>query len=1049
MRRYLFVILSLVCVAVVLLLYSLRLPRSPEQSMPSQPEVITPEKTTETKKQQKESLSESSYSSAEKKESPQTAGILIKAVTTDGQSIEGASVKVYRNFSILLPIPPTPIAQTTTNKTGEAKLSTDLIGEFILRVSKPGFARSFKRISIPDSHSRITTKVILRPESIVTGTLLVAGKKVLGGKLVGPLLPEPIPEHDEITFPEFTRTNEQGEFIFNGLSDQKYNLQVYVPGYIPAFIEGITPPQKNLKIVLQPGGAKVDGIVVGSRDGRPKPNIGLLLVGNNILRYTTSLEKGVFEFANLSAGDYYVEPILRDKRIGKPVTFRSDGKSPIEYLVVKINQGISITGKVVSAIDQRPLSEISLEIKEGNQSITVFSDARGEFHFSNIYPEGQVKIHIVTPDYYIKREGAVWNREFIIDEYMPEEDIKDVVLPLDKKYIIRGKVENLEPEEIGNYRVRILNIDTDTPAPLPAIKLNKDASFSISHIGSGKFIAGLIRKDGKLAGATVEFSLSPDQPEPFIKLSRGEPVVVAGRVLDDRGEPLEQCKVVVTGTFSTEHPRPDKNGTFKFETYEKKLTIQVSSPLYSERLEKEIFIPLTEELVFQFTCGNLLSGYVVTSDDEKVPRAKITYQWREKLTGAPKKNSIFSDMEGRFRITDVHSDIIDRLVCEGIGRKEGTGQNLGSIELENVTLPQEEFRIVLPYTLDFSITVLDENGTPYHGELTLLTKCLNTRGNSFEIIKREPKIADNGKVLMTAVNPGTYVYTVKTLDGRSGSSEKVVVTEEASPENVIIHLSQTGVINGYVYDSGSNAPIKDVRVVFELPESDMPQAERVATSTDPDGFFEIKGLADGSVNIHFTKTGYSTFSKTVSLEAGIPDVDLPLKIYLEPAKSALRGRVLNTQQEPVPSVAISVRRTDIQDEMLLDVRHTTSDNEGNFAIENLSEGEYLLIADKENLFFTDTLTLQPSETKEITITLQSKITVTGRLTTADKRLLEQPIIFLNKMTKKTYLAPLNKDGEFSILLPPGEYTLSVGETELGAEVSVPSDTEVFELDLSF
>ncbi|MCX7766053.1 MAG: hypothetical protein N2246_05035, partial [Candidatus Sumerlaeia bacterium] len=773
----------------------------------------------------------------------------------------------------------------------------------------------------------------------------------------------------------------------------------------------------------------------------------LLLVGKEFVLFRTSAENGKFEFSNLPAGEYYIEPLREGKRIGKAVLFKCDGKTPISELVVKVNQGINISGIVISAEDRNPVGDILLGIEKGEGEIkTALSETSGKFYFTEIIPAGEVIIKILSPDYSVRTNSDELQGYFSIEGFMPEDDITDIVIPVIKRYKICGIVENITTETLHNYSVKLIRAK-DKPISRN-IKINKDFKFEVEVSGSGDYIAGLINEKGQLVGEVVEFTLSPTKPIPFIKLRPSEPMIINGLVLDHIDAPLAECKVFVSGKFTSSQFFSDVNGEFMINTYEKQLKIEVSSSHYSQKLEKEIILPLKEPLIFKFKLENLLSGIVVDTKDNIVPKARINYCWSDYATGKEHTNTITADNEGKFQITDVKSDVINRLICEGPLLAKKSTLQYGRAELSNIKLPQENFKIVLPLGIDLKISVVDEHNSPYSGELTLTVNYLNPATQSFTVAFKEIFKVSNGTFKLTGLNSGTYMLTGKTNDGRYGNSDEITLNESNNPAEAQIKLQTTAVIFGYVYDKQTELALNDVNVVYQTSKTEGEQVIHT-TTTDEKGYFELKGLADGETEINFIKAGYSSKNHMVCISNGVVQTKLPLSVYLEPGESAVYGMVMDMHGKPIPSVVLTLQALWATNEWQSHIMTTHSDSNGEFKFNNICAGNYLLIAEKNSLFASENLNLQPQEKKELKLKLLKKILVSGRLNTNDKSLYQHPLIFTNSTTHRNFVAQMNAEGKFETLLPAGVYTINVGETELTSTVSISPDTETYELELTF
>ena len=972
--------------------------------------------------------------------------ITVKVSDDEKKPIPKALIELFPHRQIILPVPLESLSHAQTRADGIGDIKTTLSGTYVLKISAAHRATVLRKVELGKQPEHKNIAVSMTSEKRIQGVVKNEKGESLPHALIGPLLPEPQAERAMLMLPEFAQTDSNGTFAFPGLETGMYRLQVSIPGYQPMFTDQIEAPCENLELVIISGGTSVKGITAGAKDGQPKGNVGVLLIGQGFFLYTISQKDGAFLFQNIAEGEYYLEPILKDRKMGKPVDFKCDGATPVENLIVKVHQGILISGSAVEAVHQIPLAGVALEIKLGDEALTTASDDLGKFQFPSIIPEKGLEILISSSDYFYRDEYGTLKKVFPLEGYMPDSDITDIKIPLEKEYLIKGAAQNVEPEKRNKYKIKIEPLEPASKRKVVWEKLKEDNSFTAKYIGSGQNVAGIIDEQGTLACEPVEFTLSPLEPPPQLQLKIAPAEKIKGRVLMHTGDPLAQCAILVQGKMSTHKTFSNENGEFSFATNEKYLKVEVSSSHYSQKLEREIALPLSEDLVFKFTIVNMLKGSVTSSGSAPVGFARITYQWLNTSTGESFRKTTTADKEGVFRITDVTSDLVDILICEGPAEARDAAKKLGKAELKDISLPQEDLKIVLPQAINVQLTILNEDSSPYSGNINLLVKIRGGEQNEFQIDRRESIHVGEGRCALGSLNPGVYLFSAKTLDGRSGESDPLDINESNPEMEAGIQLHRTGSIYGYVYDKETHNPLVGVNVIFDMTKT---QGIQQGTATNQEGFYEMKDISDGSVILRFAKQGYNNYFQPVTMSQGSGDISLPLNVYLESALSSVEGIVVNSQGQPAPSVLLTIRKLDEEYEMPPNSQTMRSSGEGRFSFERLSQGEYLLLAEGDKSAGSERFTLQGQEKKEIKVILQNNILVRGSMKTEQSRLYDQPLLFTNSDTRKNYLATLDKDHKFEIYLPSGEYQIHIGDSEISGDLSLTGDTEVYELDVSF
>jgi hypothetical protein len=94
-------------------------------------------------------------------------------------------------------------------------------------------------------------------------------------------------------------------------------------------------------------------------------------------------------------------------------------------------------------------------------------------------------------------------------------------------------------------------------------------------------------------------------------------------------------------------------------------------------------------------------------------------------------------------------------------------------------------------------------------------------------------------------------------EGRAPSDE-VIVRVADQPQDVTLHLTAGGVVNGVVRDRTTGAPIADARVSLEgrVAVADLPVDLLASATTDARGRFELAGVSRGLRSVFVAAAGY-------------------------------------------------------------------------------------------------------------------------------------------------------------------------------------------------
>lgn len=964
---------------------------------------------------------------------------------------EGARVKIYSPPEILLPEPLEPVAADVTSKSGTVNLGSDLSGDYIVTIGAEEKLTASKKINLKDGKDRVRINHLLNDGFTLKGRIINKDKKPVPGAVAGPLHD---PDNPGPGLWEFTTTDQNGSFSFSGLAPESYGLQVYAEGYQPYVNGDIRAPNQELVIQLEKGGWEAKGIAAGSLDGSPVAGMTIMLVGNGFSLVRKTGEDGTFRFRNLPAGKYYVEPVKNDSRVGRPVAFDINN-APVTGLIVKINQGITVSGTVKDSRTDVPIGGVSISITGKNQeSVKAVSEPSGAFFFPAVLPDKRISVKLISPDYkFEKKDGSGFLDTWTISEYMPDSDIENLVLPVAPVYEVKGEVQGVK--DLKQYEAQIdatenLNQETERDLRVKTVTGTPDDKgfFNLKITGSGNYRALLVKKENReVAGEPVEFELAPGKEPQRIILKYSEPHLIKGRVFDHEGKPLQNAGVTSRDGVEQKSAEIDADGFFSVTSQATQIEIEVSSPDYDQTISKSIDLPAEEEIVFRFRLGNLLGGRVIDRYENPVPGATVYYEYLDPEKGAAVKETTTSDVSGEFEVTGITAESLDRLICEG------PGSDFGTVVMKDVNLPAENLKIVLTEPLTVEVLILNANNDPFFGGVTLVLLKHDDGDGEFDEVSRHYQEVKGEPFLMKLSEVGLYRILVKTPEGETGYSEPFEAGDEGM-SSIVVQMSVSGKIYGAVFDAVTNEPLSGAQVVVKATIDSLDRSSRAAV-TNTSGNYQMDGISDGNYSVEFIMSGYETQRQQISFSYGEADVPMPHQVYLEPAGGGISGEVLDPMGQPESDVKLLLiyRGEGTQtgpDPFRPSQKSGRSGDDGRFQFTGLEEGEYLLIADKQELSARQRVViLDQGEMVEVTVNLVNKILVRGSFTTEQKELLAQPIIMRNLENHAIFTARIEEDGSFQVMVSPGEYSVSVGETEISGIVNITDDQDEYFLDLSF
>lgn len=182
-----------------------------------------------------------------------------------------------------------------------------------------------------------------------------------------------------------------------------------------------------------------------------------------------------------------------------------------------------------------------------------------------------------------------------------------------------------------------------------------------------------------------------------------------------------------------------------------------------------------------------------------------------------------------------------------------------------------------------------------------------------------------------------------------------------SPTPTTSPVLNKGSIYGTAYDYIDDSPLQGVTVSIK---GDDYSSE---TTTEENGYFEFANLTGGTYKLTFTKDGYKSKSKSVSIEE---NEEKALTVYLI-KMSKITGYVVDFDtNDPVASARVWYIN---KGGKLTAKNITQTDDNGYFKFKELSRGYYVVYASKKGYKQQQVkIKLQQGETKEISISLKKK-----------------------------------------------------------------------------
>ncbi len=251
-------------------------------------------------------------------------------------------------------------------------------------------------------------------------------------------------------------------------------------------------------------------------------------------------------------------------------------------------------------------------------------------------------------------------------------------------------------------------------------------------------------------------------------------------------------------------------------------------------------------------------------------------------------------------------------------------------------------------------TVLDPTGVPVADAVVILERgtgpgglgnlglLMGTAGPAPEL--RSVNTDESGGFEILEVKPGDdYQLTAKhELYATTKLNMVVVRANEQTVEE--IKMTAGFAVHGYVHDNvGAVVEGAQLRLVdllhAQLPPGD-PRVDAALVETDAQGYYRFDHVAPGMRSLSVSMKGFGSQTAN-NLNVGGQKPTVPRDFILQPGLS-IAGQVVSPTRQPVAGVRI---RAISYDSGMNSTGFATSDGNGNFSMEDMTEGNYSLIAD--------------------------------------------------------------------------------------------------------
>lgn len=204
-----------------------------------------------------------------------------------------------------------------------------------------------------------------------------------------------------------TTTDEGGNYIIDSIEAGTYTITLQKAGYIQAnqsitvLANTIVQYNASLRSLDLSTSARIFGTIVDNETLGLLENAQVSLTFEDSMLTQNTTSKGIFEFKNLSQGDYKLE-ITKDEYHSVYTNFTIQSTQNIDYGIIKLTKAdqnqsssVAIQGIVTDTYTKQPISGATISVS----GATTLTSADGSYLLENI-PSGEISIEASMDGYY-------------------------------------------------------------------------------------------------------------------------------------------------------------------------------------------------------------------------------------------------------------------------------------------------------------------------------------------------------------------------------------------------------------------------------------------------------------------------------------------------------------------------------------------------------------------------------------------------------------------------------------------------------------------------
>lgn len=809
-------------------------------------------------------------------------GLALSGIVTDSKMAPISDVQIWLTLSDteLAPglQPDRKVYRTNTN--GKYYISGLTPGTWHLLVQKEGYAPQSVPNLILRENDLSGVDFVLEKGGAIAGKIIIGDNTPLArAKVSFRFTPTP---SSAPTFSRDTVTDEDGEFIIKGVGDEVYDIFLFA-----SYMVG-TPQARNLRKTISnvvagtddllfqfDGFGSISGQVVDEDTGEPVTSFEInphRTTGDRVQLGWSSFhsEEGDFMIENLLPEKYKLQIKSRGYAEHEISNILVDEGENTEGIIARLQKAYTLSGVVVMAGTQTPVSDVTLLARENNRSRQrggsghTISDDGGKFEIGGLQA-GTYELRIES-DKNIRLADSVDER----DEYLevtvtPDRPMDDVIVEVVEGKTLHGMVTDEDGTPLSQVHTELEIYSRNHWRRLNArrTRSSEDGHYKIGHLPMDiqEFRVQFSKINYTSVSQIVKFSDNETKKELDVVLKSG--LTVSGTITDVDFNPIEKVYVVAyprqRGQGSQNHST-DARGNYQLQG--------LTEGVWRLRIRKDGYIPIEEyELVigdddqsgvnFVLKKGVKISGKVFVEHDKPLRKQRIHFDLVSE-SSRPRRAVVTGNM-GEFVIADIEEGIYQ--VSVNCRYPEGA-ENPGRLQKTVSDVPTGTTDLVFRFGGFGAISgrVYDSDSSDPIKRFRISKQIQLDAGSGHQ--GREQITSADGSFTVNTLQPGKYRLTFQAKGYADEYVENIVVTENDTVTDINVPLAKAGSVIGQVIDARTSEPIAEVPVRLFLPvvyQAGQGPTEEVfvrGSRTDERGNFVIEKVAFGTYRLNIYHQNY-------------------------------------------------------------------------------------------------------------------------------------------------------------------------------------------------